>query len=81
MLQNVIIYKILYIILEFKFELSFNMIPMKWNERKKKHNKRKHLNYLEERRSEERETNLSLEAQLVVFFTMMNESKENEVRK
>ena len=79
MLQNVIIYKILYIILEFKFELSFHMIPMKWNERKK-HNKRKHLNYLEERRSEERETNLSLEAQLVVFFTM-NESKENEVRK
>ena len=47
---------------------------------KKTQNKIKHLNYLEERRSEERETNLSLEAQLVVFFTM-NESKENEVRK
>ena len=48
--------------------------------REKKTYKKKHLNYLEERRSEERETNLSLEAQLVVFFTM-NESKENEVRK
>ena len=40
MLQNVIIYKILYIILEFKFELSFNMIPMKWNERKKTQQKK-----------------------------------------
>ena len=49
--------------------------------REKKTYKIKHLNYLEERRSEERETNLSLEAQLVVFFTMMNESKEKEVRK
>ena len=35
---------------------------------------------VEEQKSKKREINLSLEAQLVVFFTM-DESKEKEVRK
>ena len=49
------------------------MIPMKWNERKKntkqnKTSKLKEMKKVEEQRSEERETNFSLEAQFVCFL-------------
>jgi len=62
MLQNEIRYKIIYIILEFKFEISFNMISneMEWEKKHTKQNKAsklKEIKKFEEQRSEERETN------------------------
>ena len=62
MLQNEIRYKIIYIILEFKFEISFNMISneMEWEKKHTKQNKSsklKEIKKFEEQRSEERETN------------------------
>ena len=50
------------------------------NTKQNKTSKLKEMKKVEEQRSEERETNLSLEAHLVVFFAL-DESKEKEVRK
>ena len=52
----------------------------KKNTKQNKTSKLKEMKKVEEQRSEEGETNLSLEAHLVVFFTL-DESKEKEVRK
>ena len=66
--------------------MSYPSIWFQWNgmrEKKTQQNKAskwKEMKKVEEQKSKKREINLSLEAQLVVFFTM-DESKEKEVRK
>ena len=50
------------------------------NTKQNKTSKLKEMKKVEQKRSEKRETNLSLEARLVVFF-VLHESKEKEMRK